>query len=186
MMIYMSKYSEFFKRYRDLVLAVLATIVMIVYAQFVLGHFSKCFLLVNGHNSLGLTFGYSQSQILSFFNSREIDQLFCYGRFIRVWDTVFPVIYTAMYILWIRFFFKNKNYLLILPLIRMLTDWAENYTELNMLEQYLNTGNISDDTAFWGSGLTLFKWGLSLLIYLMILLGITIRIIPFLKRLKPF
>jgi len=181
-MINLNKQLEIYNRNRTLILAVLATMVMIAYAQFVLGHFSNCFTLANGPNSLGLTFGYTQSQALSFFSARTVDQLICYGNFIRVWDTIFPVIYTAMYVFWLKYFFKQKSVVLFLPVIRMLTDWAENYTELTMLEQYLSAGNISAEIAYWGSMLTLIKWGLSILIYLLMVLGIVLKIKQALKK----
>ena len=93
----MSRIINQLKRNRTFYLAIGTTIAMILYAQFVLGHYSTCFSISGTSNSLGLTFGYNLHMVQDFFKIRSIEQLHCYGNFLRVWDTIFPVIYTLMY-----------------------------------------------------------------------------------------
>ncbi len=59
------------KNKTTLILAITSTIAMAIYAQFVLGYYSKCFKLLEGPNSLGLTLEYSVSEVLHFFKSRD-------------------------------------------------------------------------------------------------------------------
>ena len=47
-----------------------------------------------------------------------------------------------MYASWIMYFFNNRRLLLIIPILCMIADWAENYFELVMLKTYLNSGQI--------------------------------------------
>jgi hypothetical protein len=58
----------------------------------------------------------------------------------------------------------------------MIADWAENYFELVMLKTYLNSGLISDALVSMGSGINSFKLILSSITYLIILIGIIIRL----------
>ena len=53
------------------------------------------------------------------------------------------MIYTLMYGSWIMYLFNNKKIYLAVPILGMASDWSENYTEVLMLENYLNSGSIS-------------------------------------------
>jgi len=97
---------------------------------------------------------------------------FCYIQFLKIWDSIFAFVYTLMYTFWIRYFFKNKRIFLIIPILAMIADWSENYIELLMLETYLNSSPISEIFVSLGSGINSFKWSLSILTYLIILIGI--------------
>ena len=85
---------------------------------------------------------------------------------------------------WIRYFFKSKRLFLIIPILTMIADWAENYLELLMLETYLNSSPISEILVSLGSGINSFKWVLSSLTYLIILFGIIITLKIFLTKFK--
>jgi hypothetical protein len=54
----------------------------------------------------------------------------------------------------------------------MIADWAENYVESLMLKTYLNSSSISETLVSLGSGINSFKWSLSILTYLIIIVGI--------------
>jgi hypothetical protein len=58
----------------------------------------------------------------------------------------------------------------------MIADWAENYVELIMLKYYLNSGQISETIVSIGSGINSFKLILSSITYLIILIGIIIKL----------
>lgn len=172
----MTKIIQFIIAQKHLFVALFFTVIMVLYAQFVLGYFSECFRMDDGPNSLGLTFSYNQSDVLSFFSVRTSDQLICYGHFLRVWDTIFPVFYTLMYCFWFRYFFKMKPILLLFPIAHMCLDWAENYTELLMMDEFFSTAEISTTTVNIGSMLTSFKWVFSGITYLIILYGIFLKV----------
>ena len=65
----------------------------------------------------------------------------------------------------------------------MFADWSENYVELLMLETYLNSSPISEIFVSLGSGINSFKWTLSILTYLIILIGVMIALKIFLTNL---
>jgi len=152
--------------------AILSTLIMVLYAQFILGHFSTCFTIDSASNSLGLSFGYSTAEVYAFFDARSEEQLLCYSNFLQVWDSLFPILYTVMYICWIIYLFKSWLYISIIPFIHMITDWLENYYEISMVNKYLGLGEISNQIVSTGSILTTTKWILSILTYIIILYGI--------------
>ena len=122
--------------------------------------------------------------VQNFFEVRTQEQLFCYSKFLKIWDAIFAFVYTLMYAFWIRYFFKNKRLFLIIPILAMIADWAENYLELLMLETYLNSSPISEILVSLGSGINSIKWVLSSLTYLIILVGIIIILKNFLTKPK--
>ena len=89
-----------------------------------------------------------------------------------------------MYASWIMYFFKNKRLFLAIPILGMISDWAENYIELLMIKAYLNSSPISEILVSLGSGINSIKWVLSSLTYLIILVGIIIILKNFLTKPK--
>ena len=154
----------------------------ILYITFVLTPVGACFNLDSGSNSLGLSFSYTKDIVLSFFESRSQEQLLCYSQFLQIWDAIFAIIYTLMYVSWIVWLFNNTRWLALVPILGMLSDWSENYIELIMINTYSNAGTISETIVSLGSGINSFKWVLSSLTYLIILTGIIIAIKNFLSK----
>jgi hypothetical protein len=157
-----------------LYLAILATLLMVLYAQFILGHYSQCFIIENSISSLGLTFGYTPSDVMTFVESRSKQQLNCYINFLSLWDAIFPLLYTAMNSLWIIYLLK-KRFLIIIPVFQMLCDWTENYMEVSMINNYLNSGIIPENLISYGSLLSILKWSFSILTHTIMLTGIIVR-----------
>ena len=116
-----------FKNNRTLYLAIGSTLIMFLYVKFILVHYSRCFTVDVGSNSLGLSFYYTIDMVQNFFESRTLEQLFCYKEFLQIWDIIFAFVYTLMYASWIMCFFKNKPLFLIIPIFSMIADWVENY-----------------------------------------------------------
>ena len=182
----MSQIVNHLKGNRILYLAIGSTIVMVLYANFILGHYSNCFSIIGTTNSLGLSFGYNLTSVQHFFEIRSIEQLNCYGQFIRVWDTIFPILYTLMYSLWFDYLFKKWRLLLIVPLLHMFSDWIENYLELLMLDKFMNSNILSESLVTFGSGVTILKWSLSILTYLIILFGIARKLKHYITKPKKY
>jgi hypothetical protein len=172
------------KNQRTLYFAIGFTLVFFLYITFILGPVSSCFKIDVGANSLGLSFSYTKDMVQNFFESRTQEQLLCYSQFLQIWDAIFAFVYTLMYASWIMYFFKNKRLFLIIPILGMIADWSENYVELLMLETYLNSSPISEIFVSLGSGINSFKWILSSLTYLIILMGIIITLKTFLTKPK--
>lgn len=170
------------KNKRTLYFATGFTLVFFLYLTYILTPFSSCFKLDTGVNSLGISFSYTLEMVQKFFESRNQEQLHCYGEFLQIWDAIFAFIYTLMYASWIVYFFNNKRLFLIIPILCMMADWAENYVELLMLETYLDSSPINEILVSIGSGINSFKWILSSITFLTLLAGIIIKLKLFLKR----
>lgn len=167
-----------------LIIALICTVIMGLYAQFVMGHFSACFVLDSGLNALGLHFGYDLDVALAFFEMRTESQLICYQDFIAFWDMIFPVVYTAMYLVWIMYFFKSWRLLIIIPLLHMFSDYAENFFEIELVQSYIEKGSIQASDTYWSSRLTIIKWSLSLITYSFIIIGIALKVFSLFKKFR--
>jgi len=175
---------KYFKKNRTLYLAIGFTLVFSLYITYILAPFGSCFKIDAGARSLGISFSYSLEMVQKFFESRTQEQLLCYREFLQIWDAIFAFVYTLMYATWIVYFFNNRRLLLIIPILCMIADWAENYFELVMLKTYLNSGPISETLVSIGSVTNSFKFILSSITYLIILIGIIIKLKTLLTKPK--
>ena len=158
-----------------------STLVFLIYITFVLNPVSECFKLDSESNSLGLSFSYNVEMVQNFFAARTQEQLLCYSQFLKIWDVIFALIYTLMYGSWILYLLNKKIYL-IAPIIGMISDWSENFLELLMIENWITAGSISQILISVGSNINSFKWIMSSLTYLLIIIGIIIAIKSFLTK----
>lgn len=158
-----------------------STLIFILYSIFVLNPVGSCFK-IEGSPSLGLTFSYTSEMVNSFFELRSQDQLDCYRQFLQLWDVLFAVIYTLMYCFWIMYFLENRRILLIVPILAMIADWSENYAELLMINDYLNSDSISETLVSMGSGINTFKMILLSLTYLIIFVGMILKFKSFRRK----
>ena len=180
----MIKIIKNLKNNRILYLAIGFTLVFFFYLILVLVPASNCFRLDVGSNSLGLSFSYTKDMVQSFFESRTQDQLLCYSQFLQMWDPILSLVSTMMFGSWIVCLFKNKRLFLMAPtILGMIADWSENYTELLMIETYLNSSTISETLVSLGSGINSFKFAMIGLTYLIILTGIMIALKIFITNL---
>ena len=160
------------KKFKYLYFSLGSTLLMVFYLGFFLSDYSKCFSVEVGINSLGLTFYYTVEIVNDFFESRTLEQLICYREFLQIWDPIFAIVYTLMYSSLIIYFFKNKYYFLVVPILVMIADWIENYIELMMLENFINLDMLSPILVSFGSGINTLRWLLFSVIYLLIIVGI--------------
>tara|TARA_B110000014_G_C20116122_1_gene589551 strand:- start:997 stop:1533 length:537 start_codon:yes stop_codon:yes gene_type:complete len=170
------------KKYKYLYFILGSTLSMVLYLRFFLSDYSKCFSVEVGINSLGLTFYYTVEIVKEFFELRTLEQLNCYREFLKIWDPIFAIVYTLMYSSWIIYFFKNKYYFLVVPFLVMITDWVENYIELMMLENFINSDILSPTLVLFGSGINTLRWLLFSAIYLLIIIGIVKAIKLYYKK----
>ena len=167
-----------------LYLALSSSALFIIYITYFLNPASECFKLDSGSSSLGLSFSYNLEMVQNFFMSRSDEQLICYSNFLKKWDVLFAMIYTLMYGSWIMYLFNNKMIYLTAPILGMVADWSENYSEVLMIGNYSTSSTISQTLVSVGSGINSFKWIMSSLTYLVILVGIVIAIKSFLQKNK--
>ena len=152
-----------------------STLAFILYTSLVLNPASGCFRLDSGSNSLGLSFSYTMAIVQDFFTVRNQEQLLCYSQFLKVWDIIFAMIYTLMYGSWILYLLNKKIYLVV-PVLGMIADWSENFSELLMIQSYVTSGSITQSLVSVVSGINSFKWIMSSLTYLLVIIGIIVAI----------
>ena len=176
--------SEHSETRKILSFALGSTLVFLLYSVLVLEPVGKCFRLDDSSNSLGLTFTYTLEMVQEFFNLRSQNQLDCYSDFLLIWDVIFAVIYASMYCFWTMYFFENRRILLAVPVLAMVADWAENFAEILMINNHLDSGTISVTLVSVGSFINVFKWTMLSLTYLIILAGIINKIKSILTKTK--
>jgi len=70
----------------------------------------------------------------------------------------------------------------LLPFGQVIFDWVENFSLSALSSQYLVDGTVSTSIAFLASASSAIKWGFSLLVYVVIVVGIVMRIVGAVKR----
>ena len=183
----LSRASQFFYTKSSLVTALLATSVFAGYLIFLLMGQGKAFEVANSSvRSLGTSLGFGQAEILAFLAERSNQQINVYITFSLVWDSLFALIYGVMYVFWVSLLFKPYSQkfgvLNLLPFGQVVFDWLENFGLATLSKQYLADGTVSSTTAQFASITSTIKWGFSLLVYGVILVGIVMRIVRAVKR----
>ena len=169
---------------RILFLATGSTVAFMMYSFLILEPVGKCFMVEDGSNSLGLTFSYSLQMVQDFFEVRTQDQLDCYVEFLQLWDVMYAVVYASMYCFWIMYFYHDRRLFLLVPVLAMVADWAENFVEIMMINAYLDSNTISETLVSVGSGLNVIKWVFFSLTYLIIAVGIRTKIKSVIRQSK--
>ena len=174
--------SRFFYAKSNLATALLATAIFAGYLVFVLTLQGKAFEVANSSiRSLGTSFGFGQAEILAFLSERSDPMISAYINFNQVWDSLFGLIYGVMYVIWVSVVFKpyspKVGILNLLPFGQVVFDWFENASLAALSNQYLADGTISSSMALVASTASSIKWVFSLLVYLLILVGIVMRIV---------
>jgi hypothetical protein len=182
----LSRVSRFFYAKSNLITALLATATFVGYLFFVLTAQGKAFAVANSTvKSLGTSLGFGQAEILAFLSERSDQMISAYINFNQVWDSLFGLIYGVMYVVWASVLFKSNSQrfgiLNLLPFGQVIFDWLENASLAALSNQYLEDGTISSSIALFASTASSIKWVFSLLVYVVILVGIVMRIVRALK-----
>ena len=182
----LSLLSRFFYAKSNLVTALLATVIFAGYLIFVLTAQGKAFEVANSAvRSLGTSLGFGQAEILAFLSERSDQMISSYINFNQVWDSLFGLIYGVMYVVWVSVLFKpyssKVGILNLLPFGQVVFDWLENFSLATLSNQYLADGTISSSIALFASTASSIKWVFSLLVYVVILVGIAMRIVRAVK-----
>ena len=183
----MSRASRFFYAKSNLVTALVATAVFAAYLVVVLTGKGTAFAVADSSvRSLGMSLGFGQAEILAFLTERSDQMILAYIEFNQVWDTLFGLIYGVMYVVWASVLFKpysqKVGILNLLPFGQVIFDWVENFALSALSSQYLVDGTISSSIALLASTSSAIKWGFSLLVYVVIVVGIVMRIMGAVKR----
>jgi len=176
-----SRVARFFYAKSNLKTALLATALFVGYLFFVLTAQGKAFAVADSTvRSLGTSLGFGQAEILAFLSERSDQMISAYINFNLVWDNLFGLIYGVMYVIWVSVLFKQNSQrfgiLNLLPFGQVVFDWLENASLATLSNQYLADGSVSSSTALLASTFSTTKWVFSLLTYVVILVGIVIRL----------
>ncbi len=177
----LSRASRFFYEKSNLVTGLLATSVFTGYLALVLTGRGTTFAVADSSvRSLGTSLGFGQAEIVAFLAERSDQMILAYIEFNQVWDTLFGLIYGAMYVVWVSVLYnpysQKVGILNLLPFGQVFFDWIENFALSALSSQYLADGTISSSIALLASTSSAIKWGFSLLVYALILVGIVMRI----------
>jgi hypothetical protein len=150
-----------------------------LYAAVVMGWGAKKIQTLSGKEVqvLDLCFtGYSPDEVNKYLADYTPAAKVFAATFEAVADSIYPIIYTTLLTLLLAWVFKrsmqsdNKfGYLLLLPLLIMLSDFAENYHIITMLTMH---PDITEEIVKRGSFFTVAKWGMFALISLIVVIGL--------------
>jgi hypothetical protein len=129
---------------------------------------------------LDLSFtGYSPEEVNTWLSEYTPEARKFAATFNATADSVYPVLYTAMLTFLLAWVYKNRiepnspvRYMVLLPLLMMLLDFAENFHIISMLKLY---PEIPAEIVKAGSVFTILKWGLFVVIILLLAAGLFIR-----------
>jgi hypothetical protein len=183
----LKRISEFFYEKSSLKVAILCTAIFGAYLVLVMTRQAIGFEIPNGNvKSLGMTFGFEESDILAFFQERTDEMVSAYINFNLIWDTIFALIYGVMYAVWLSVFLKASaekvGIVNLIPFLQVIFDFLENYSLGYLAEQYLTTGTITLYIAKLSSYFVMIKWVCSGLTYFAIILGITFLFVRLFKK----
>lgn len=183
----LSRASRFFYEKSNIVTGLLATSVFAGYLALVLAGRGTTFVVADSSvRSLGTSLGFGQAEIVAFLSERSDQMILAYIEFNQVWDTLFGLIYGVMYVVWVSVLFRpysqKVGILNLLPFGQVFFDWIENFALSALSSQYLADGTITSSVALLASTSSAIKWGISLLVYVVIVVGIVMRIARAVKR----
>ncbi|MFK8036964.1 MAG: hypothetical protein AB8B74_01645 [Crocinitomicaceae bacterium] len=177
----MKRLSIYFYQKSTLILSIIISVAVFFYMYFIMMESGKCFE-IEGHeiNSLGLSFGFSYEVVENFFSIRSKEMLTCFRDFNLIWDSIFCLLYGLMYMIWISFLFKaystKLKMLNLLPLLQTIFDWLENSQLESISNTVLLDTNISEFTVSLASIFSIAKWIVAGLVFIIVLIGIGIKI----------
>ena len=177
----MNKLSEFFYTKSSLVLALVTTAISFGFLFVVMMDASKCFEVADSDvQSLGTTFGLTAETVQRFFSARTADMIDCYRSFNLISDNVFAATYGLMYVAWLSLIFRpfaeRAKWLNLVPLIQMVFDWLENVQMAQLAGSALAGEAFSATNVQLASAFSMVKWVSSGTVFVLILIGVGIRV----------
>jgi hypothetical protein len=187
---YIRIFSKFFYRRTTVTIAIILSIVYLFYAWVVFGSGSYGMFSSQGEELivLDLRFGYSQDNVYELFEYLGDNGLAAYRKVASLWDNIYPIIYSLVFIAWFSLLFKNFipgwqrfKSINMLPGILLLTDWLENTFTINLIDMYIEKGTVDTLLVKFASITTMVKWLVLCLLLLILVIGASILL---LKRIR--
>ena len=169
--------SDFFYEKSNLKVAIVCTAIFVTYLVLVMTRQAIGFSIPNINiKSLGMTFGFNESDILAFFHARTDEMIAAYINFNLIWDTIFALIYGIMYVVWFSVLLnasgRNIGILNLIPFLQVIFDWMENYSLGFLAKQYLVDRSIMSFMVNMSSYFVMSKWVFSGLTYFAMIAGV--------------
>jgi len=182
----MNQLSSFFYKQSTWLIAIALTTVTFGYLFFVMMDVAKCFEVADSSvGSLAISFGFSAEMVEQFLSIRTAEMLDCYIDLNRIWDNIFAILYGFMYVAWLSVILKpyqaKWKAINLLPFLQTIFDWIENFNLANAASAYLAETPIPSLVVQVGSYANMIKWTVSSLVFILIVLGIVLRIRTALK-----
>ncbi|MEZ5000095.1 MAG: hypothetical protein R2744_07865 [Bacteroidales bacterium] len=164
-------------------IAIFSTVILVVYASLVMGGQSRKIALTSGREVeiLDLRAGYDAGDAETLFISMGDAGLAAYRSMALVWDNIFPLVYTLVYISWFSILFGTLipeqsvfRRINMLPLLALLSDWLENTLVVNMIDSFTKNGRINNLLASAASFSTIVKWMIAVLLVVIFVTGLII------------
>ncbi|MEI6800553.1 MAG: hypothetical protein WCO04_15265 [Pseudomonadota bacterium] len=183
----LKRISQFFYENSNLKVAILCTAIFGAYLVLVMTHQATGFDIPNSNvKSLGMMFGFRESDILEFFQSRTDKMIEAYINFNLIWDMIFALIYGVMYAVWLSVLLKASagkvGILNLIPFLQVIFDWLENYSLGYLAQLYLINGTIVSSMAKISSYFVMIKWVFSGLTYFTMILAIMFLLARLFKK----
>lgn len=185
----MNSLSQFFYKRSTLILGIIATMVSFGFLFLVVTDQGKCFEVEGSEGrSLGLNPWYTMEMVQQFFSERTDSMLRCYRIFGLVWDNLFAITYGVMNAVWISLLFNSRSSKFglfnLFPFLQTIMDFAENFMLGNMAISHIEGESLSEFNVTMSAGFTLSKWLVYGIVMTLILVGIVLKIVDFVKRKK--
>ena len=188
---YLRIFSAFFYKRVTITVAILSTVIMVLYASIVMGRQSDRIIKTSGSEVeiLDLRKGYDAGDVESLFTLMGDAGLASYRTMALVWDNFFPLVYTLVYISWFTLLFGSLipeqspgRLINMVPLAALLSDWAENTLVVNLVDSYTKTGEINNFLVSAASFATLAKWIILVILLLIFFAGLAVRLFRLASR----
>ena len=185
----MKKLSDFFYNKSTLLVAIAMTVITCTYLYVIFIDRSTCFEIANAEvKSLGTSFGLNYEIVEKFFQVRTPEMIACYKRFNIIWDNIFALLYGFMYVFWLSFLLRNYStkfkLLNLLPFVQSIFDCFENYILVQISNTVLKNELIPPMQVQFLSYFLTAKWIVSGIVFLLIFIGIGLKLKDFIKGRK--
>ncbi len=183
----MKKLSQFFYSKSTLIVALILTALTFLYMYFVMMEAAKGFELSNSNiKTLGLSFGFDLEMVQTYLSSRSTEMVRSYKEFNSIWDNIVALLYGLMYVAWLSLLFKSSakkfGIFNLFPLAQSIFDWLENFKLSQIVDIYLENGQIDASDVQIASVFCMVKWVCSGVIFVLIIIGVILAVRSAMKR----
>ncbi|WP_235296535.1 hypothetical protein [Portibacter marinus] len=182
----MKRLSDFFYLRSNIWICLLLTIITFGFLFLAMVPATECYSVKGSEEiSLGTSFGFSYELVKAYLSAMTDEMLECFRTFHHIWDNVFAVFYGLMNVAWLSLLFRPSSSKFkaanLIPFLQTIFDWLENYQLSGLAFTILTDEGITQTGVQVASVFNMTKWVIYGVFFLLILLGLTLRIRRFIK-----